>query len=148
MFCYNILSTHQIGLASIAWLFQLAVKNKANSENSLHRRTAVTTLTVTVQTPGSTAIVRVGRMCGGKDPVCETFCTNESPKIFESTVTNKGPIILSFALIRTDPFQKKIELYPPNFGINFQFTSLIEDKFTLVRVSFPKIFCQVCTNKH
>ena len=33
-----------------------------------------------------TAIVRVSRMCGGADPVCETFCTNKGPKIFESAL--------------------------------------------------------------
>ena len=35
---------------------------------------------------GGTAIVQVSRMCGGKDPVCETFCTNKGPKIFESAL--------------------------------------------------------------
>ena len=33
---------------------------------------------------GGTATVRVSRMCGGKDPVCEKFCTNKGPKIFKS----------------------------------------------------------------
>ena len=35
---------------------------------------------------GGTAIVRPSNMCGGKDPVCETFCTNKGPKIFESAL--------------------------------------------------------------
>ena len=39
-----------------------------------------------------TAIVCVSRICGGKDPVCETFCTNKGPDIFE------------FALIRVQKF--------------------------------------------
>ena len=33
-----------------------------------------------------TAIVLVGRMCGSKDPVCETFYTNKGPKSFISAL--------------------------------------------------------------
>ena len=35
---------------------------------------------------GGTAIVWVGRMCGDKEPVYETICTNKGPRIFESAL--------------------------------------------------------------
>ena len=58
---------------------------------------------------GGTAIVWPSNTCGGKDPVCETFCTNKGPKIFESALIR----VKSFEFCTNkDPFQKIINFTP------------------------------------